>query len=247
MQDLDSVIKKLRGLTQYQKLSEEELIKLAKNKQKEWDRDLDIESMFVDKKEKKLAKELLRRYLKDYSIETISDKNMLKQLIFLEIVNVRLQGILNKMQQNAKGNVVNLSILDGIHKNINEITALKEKLNLIGSQETIDAYKIIDTLKRKFKKWREMNQGSRSLICPHCGKMVLLKIRTDKYDAVKFPFFEDRILTSKAMLDDYKAGLITKEQIARYLHTSVDYIDWILKKHYKKEEIKKADTEVKEQ
>ena len=64
--------------------------------------------------------------------------------------------------------------------------------------------------------------------------MVLLKIRTDKYDAVKHPFFKDRILTNQAMMEDYLKGIITKEQIARYLECSVFYIDWVLEHHFDK-------------
>lgn len=62
--------------------------------------------------------------------------------------------------------------------------------------------------------------------------MVLLKIRTDKYDAIKHPFFRDRILTNEHLLKIYKEGKITKEDVAKVLGTSNDYVDFILDKYY---------------
>jgi len=78
--------------------------------------------------------------------------------------------------------------------------------------------------------WGEQNQGSRTCICPHCGKMVLLKIRTDKYDVSKHPFFRDRILGNVHMIKLYKENKISKEDCAKILGVSNDYIDWLIEK-----------------
>ena len=187
--------------------------------------------MFEDKDEKKSAKDLLRKYLSDYAIETISDKNTLKQLIYLEILNNRLQHILNALHKDSKG--VPLQLVDGIHKNIEAIGSLKNKLGLIKTKDpkhSETGFQALEILKKKFAKWREENQGSRTLNCPHCSKMVMLKIRTEAWEAQKHPFFKDRLLTNKHLLSLYKKNKITKEDVANILETSVDYVDWILSK-----------------
>jgi DNA-directed RNA polymerase subunit RPC12/RpoP len=85
------------------------------------------------------------------------------------------------------------------------------------------------------KKWREENQGSRSLQCPHCGKMVLLKIRTDIWESLKHPFFKDKILANTHLMEMYRIGKISKHDVAKVLGTSVDYVAWLVKKIYQKE------------
>ena len=81
------------------------------------------------------------------------------------------------------------------------------------------------------KVWREKNQGTRSLICPHCQKMVLLKIRTDKYDAQSHPFFEDRVLSNPHLIKMYAEGKISVEDVAKVLEVSVDYVNpWLINK-----------------
>ena len=68
------------------------------------------------------------------------------------------------------------------------------------------------------------------MICPHCGKMVLLVINMDKWETVKHPFFVDRILTNKHLIKLYKENKISKEDIAKVLGTSEDYITRIIEK-----------------
>ena len=230
MYKLESVINKLKNLPQYKKLSEEDLLTVAKEKQKEWDENFDVEIMFIDAKEKKLGRGLLRKYLKDYTIETISDKNMLKQLIFLEIVGIRLQAMLNDLKKVSGKNRVDSNILDSLHKNIKEVTALKDKMGLISQDGQSDSFKTLQLLKRKFQIWREENNGSRTVICPYCGQMVLLKIRTDAWEEQKHPFFKDRVLANEHLLKMYKEGKISQKDVALVLECSTDYIDWMIKK-----------------
>ena len=194
---------------------------------------LDIESLFVDKTEQKKASELLKKYIDEYTIESVSDKNSLFQLIQLEIISLRLQAVMNNLH--VKDNAVPIAMIKTMHENITAITTLKDKLGLNKEVEKVDeGYKALELLKKKFALYREENQGSRTLICPHCGQMTLLKIRMDKWLVAKHPFFKDRVLTNKHLIQLYKDKKITKEDVAKVLECSTDYIEWIISKHYSK-------------
>jgi len=230
--EAENLANKLKSLVQYKNKSHTELLEIAKEKLALKDKadDLDINLLFKDKKERKAASELLDKYLKTYEIETVSDKNMLKQLIFLEIINIRLQNILNDQKEAATTEVVNLKVLDAVHKNIQEINNIKNNMGIAGQKEKEDIYKTIQLLKRKFKLWRENNNGSRWFTCSHCGQMTLLKIRTDAWEAQKHPFFKDRVLANKHLMKMYKDKKISQKDVALVLDCSEDYIDWMIKR-----------------
>ena len=191
---------------------------------------LGVEGLFTDKEEIKLAKELEKKYLSEYTIESVSDKNMLYYLIYLEVLHTaKLQKAANEFTSSNE----NLPswLLDSIHKNINQIIEIKEKLGLTKKEEVSnDAYKSLETLKKKFKIWCEQNQASRTLVCPHCSQMIMLKIRTEAWEAQKHPFFKDRILGNESLIRLYKQGKLNKEDIANILGTSADYTEWLISK-----------------
>lgn len=242
---IESLFKRSRVLKQYKSLSDSELLEIVKTKidskiekvgNKELDDLLDIEDMFVDKEEKKEAKKLLNKYLNTYTIDSISEKNTLKQLVFLEVFNNRLQRELNKYH--SEGQPSPPKTIESLHSNLNQISSLKEKIGLCNTKKDRslnEGYAIIDTLYKKWSLWRSENQGSRSLNCPHCGKMIMLKIRTDAWEAQKHPFFKDRILANPHLLELYRLNKITTEDVALVLGTSTDYIQWLIKKIYFKE------------
>ncbi len=79
----------------------------------------------------------------------------------------------------------------------------------------------------------EENQGSRILSCPHCSKTIMLKIRTKAWEALKHPFFQDKILGNKELWKVFKEGKITKEEQAKILGVTPQYIDWLEEKIFK--------------
>lgn len=191
---------------------------------------LGVEGLFIDKEEIKLAKELEKKYLSEYNIETISDKNLLSNLIYLEVIHIaKLQKSANEFT--VSNEALPWQFLDAIHKNINQIVEIKEKLGLAKKEEVTDnALQSLELLKKKFKIWAENNQASRTLVCPHCSQMVMLKIRTDKWEAQKHPFFKDRLLGNEHLIRLYKQGKLTREDVASILGTSADYTDWLINK-----------------
>ena len=193
-------------------------------------KELEVHKLFDDDKEIKLAKDLAQRYLTEFTPKTISDKNNLKSVIYLEVLQFRLQAVMNELT--AQGaTAIPLNLVDSIHKNLKEIAANKERLGLIGKekeQKENDGFKTLQNVKEKFKIWMENNQGSRSLVCPSCGQMVMLKIRMDKWIPQKHPFFKDRFLANKKLMQLYLQKRLTKEEIAEVLNSSPDYIDWLI-------------------
>ncbi len=229
--DLEKEYKRVKNLVGFKNKTKEEILTRLKELREEkpsQENDLDITASFIDKKEKNKAFILIGKYLKDYTIETISDKNTLKTLIYYEIILVRLQDMLNEAH-NAK-QAANLKLIDEMNRVVDKVIQLKETLGLVRDENKADSFKSLELLKTKFAKYREENQGTRTMNCAYCGQMILLKIRTDKWDAVKHPFFKDRILTNKHLMHLYQTGKLTKEDVAKVLESSTDYIDWIIDK-----------------
>ena len=226
-------INKINKLVQYRNKSDEELRKIAETliiKGKKRD-DLNVSDLVIDDTEKKLAKELLDKYLKDYTIETISDKNILKQLIYLEVLNTRLQIKLNKYSEEDNNDDKDLvKVIEVVHKNLTQIINLKSQLGIIGNKKKENDADVLNVLKKKFKNYLKENQASRTIVCPYCSQMVLLKIRTTAYDAQKHPFFRDRILYNDHLVNLVIEGTLTKEDVAQILECSPDYIDWLITK-----------------
>lgn len=229
MEKVNALFNKFKHLKQYENYSDEELMEVVRQKLEEYDVDLDVNNLFPDKESRNQAKQLLQKYLKSYTIETISDKNTLKQLIYLEVIHKKLQDKLNEITKLGTQKPIPIQAVDVLHRNLEKIQFLKESLG-ISKDDASSVENTIQSLKRKFEAWRKNNQASRSLCCPHCGRMVLLKIRTKYWEEQKHPLFKDRILGNKELIRLYKIGKLTVKEVAEVLEVSEDYISWLIKK-----------------
>lgn len=188
--------------------------------------------------EKRWGTKQFNSYRERYHIENFSDLEILSELVFREALQERTKKKIEKYGDKAKdkekGNntVIPQHLLSFLDENLGQVITLKEKLGLF-EDKTTDPYQYIQTLKKKFKKWREENQGSRTFPCPHCSKIVMLKIKMDKWDALKHPFFKDRIIANEHLWKMYKEGKITKQDVANVLGTSDKYIDLLEERIYK--------------
>ena len=194
---------------------------------------LDLPADFlVDNKERHKARELISRYISEYLIETYADKQLVRHLVYLEVIQYRLQLQLNDLHK--RDNVVPAPMLELLQRNLESITKARSALGLnrANSKDSKSTESYIDLLKAKFAKYREENQGTRTIKCPHeyCGKYILLKIRTDKYDAVAHPYFKDNILTNDHLVKLFIDSKITKEDVALILNVSNDYVDWLVER-----------------
>lgn len=190
--------------------------------------------------EKKLGKKLFQEYRETYNIESASDLPLLEELIYREIRQKEIKEQIQVFKTDAKlknKNTPPKSLISDLDENLEQIITLKEKLGLFKPEETKGIYEYITVLEKKFKTWREENQATRQLICPHCSEMILLTIRTEAYEALKHPHFSDRVLANKHLWKLFKEGTITKLDVAKVLQgektSSTDYVDWLEKKIYK--------------
>jgi DNA-directed RNA polymerase subunit RPC12/RpoP len=188
---------------------------------------LDIVNKFQGD-ERKLATSLLTKYLNDYSIENISDINTLKEVIYYEIIQNRLQAKLNEF---ATQKTIPIQLVNVMHENSEAILKLKNSLGLFAEKEKKNEFDSLKSLKKRFQVWLKENALTRHLVCPHCSKMVLLKMKTDIWDSQKHPFFpRDKVLCSDHLMTLYKQNKLSREDIAKVLEVSPDYVSWLLNK-----------------
>jgi len=223
---------KLKNLKQYKEISEEELLRLAEKRANE--ELANIDNLVTDTEEKKLAKKLLGKYLDDFDIDNVADRNTVNALVLLEIIHVRLQTLLNEKHASAKG-AVPLQTLEAMHKNLDKIADLKNKLGLTKKQEEQDPLKVLTTLKKRFEKYINEHRDDFLVKCWKCGEMILLRRQTTDYISGKHPFLKDNVLYNEPLLKLVVENKITAEEAAKVLETSSDYIEWVIKEHYLKE------------
>lgn len=184
----------------------------------------------LEGKDRRWAKRRFNKYKKQYHFENMADLSLLEELVFRETIQERNK---EKIQEFSKAkktkNLIPKSLMDALDDNLENILALKERLGFF--EETgEDAMSVLNKLKKKAKRWRQENQGSRTLKCPFCKQLIMLKIRTDAWEAQKHPFFKDNILFSEHLVRLYIEKKINKTDVAKVLDVSPDYIEWLVDK-----------------
>lgn len=185
----------------------------------------------LDDSEKKWGTKQFKNYQEFYPhIHKLSDLQLLEELIFLEVVQERYKKKIGEISKDKKveeaGQVPN-PYGRPMRENLEQIMDLKQKLKMFESKDRLDAFKDIQEIFEKFKIWRQKNQGSRKVTCPFCSELFFLMIRTDKYEAKKFPFFEDKLLCNRELHQLWKDEIITTEKYSAILGTSTDFPAWL--------------------
>jgi len=193
----------------------------------------------LNPEEIKWGKKQFNNYKEHYHIDQLSDLQLLEELVYREALQERYKKRIAEIDTKnvtAGGKKQSSSYLvTDMNENLEQILILKDKLGLFETKQDNDGYATITRLKQKFNIWLDENQASRTLRCPHCSQMIMLRIRTDAWEAKKHPFFKDLILSNKALWKLYKEGKITKENVAEVLGVAPDYISWLEKKIYSKD------------
>lgn len=235
---IERKIRNKKGLKQYKDWSEEKIRQMIldeeSNKVEKQFPDIDITQQFEDPEEKRFAAEFYTRYCEDYEVSTISDKNMITNLVYLEVLNLRFQKLLNR-SNTADSKTVPSSLIENLHDNLDKIISLKEKLGLTKDKDEEKSSDAIKLLQKKYKLWLSKNQGSRTMPCSHCGKMNMLRIKMDAWDIQKHPYYEDRLVYNKKLFIEYEKWkrtaqpvVIDKHFIAEVLDVSPDYIEDVI-------------------
>lgn len=209
---------------------------MAKKKKRKYD----FQGIGLSGNDKRRARKKFDNYRQSMHVENVSDLQLLEELVFRETYQDRWkQKVADIQKLNDKNpeakDIIPYKTLEELDKNLTQIFNLKEKLGFFEDKKKDDPFKWINILKKKFEVWRQENQASRKLTCPFCGEIFFLMIRTDKYEAKKFPFFRDKILANKYLWKCYKEEKITKTDISKILGTSTDYIDFLEREIFNKE------------
>lgn len=188
----------------------------------------------LEKVEKKSAKKLFDDYRKNYSIDTLSDLQLLEALVYREVIQIRYKKKIEDVSKSKtvkEANIIPKNLLEYLDDNLEHILTLKEKLGLF-SEDKKDEYKAFEVLEKKFDIWKKNHLEERKVTCPHCSKIFFLNIRTDKFKENKLELFKNKVLCNEHLWVCYKDNKITKEDMAKVLNVSPDYIDWLEEKIY---------------
>ena len=206
----------------------------------------------LNKSEKYFGQKKFDEYCSIYHINAYSDLQLLEEVVYREILQEQFKvQIEEKKKETEKKNktlaekdqkeiVIPSYVVDSMNKNLEQVLVLKEKLGLLANREGDDTFKYLQLLKDKFAKWMEENQASRTLVCPHCSKIIMLKIRTEIWESQQHPFFKDKTLYNEHLINMYLANKITAEDVSKVLGTSPKYTEWLVEK-YKQRKTKETE------
>lgn len=240
---LNQEIKRLKNLKNCKEMSEDDFIRMAKINLHV--RDFKKMQMFDEKSpegkiEQELAEERFKNYLTNHEIESDSELDTLRSLVFNEIFEIRLQKQLNKLATEDKYPP------DRLTKQLTEIQnqklELKVKLGIDQEEKTIDELTGLQTLTKRFDKYVNAHRNEFTFICTH-GTPHLIRRRMTDFDSMEHPWYAGRWLFNYEILKDVKDGKLSKEDAWRYLCCAsqggnykpafdkkycVDYIDYCL-------------------
>jgi len=227
--DLKKEVDRVSNLKQNQEIDKAQIEKQAKINLhiREFKKNPLFTQSGVDKcNEQELAEKKFISYLKNYELDTISDIDTLRSLVYDEVFESRLQYELNRIYQNKKYPPDKLTNqLTQIQKQKLE---LKVKLGIDREEGKVDELTGLQTLKQRFVKYIQENKNQFTTVCGSCGTLLLLTKRVKDFECLEHPWFIGRWYFNYPILKDVKDGKLSKEDASKYLKCSVDYITYCL-------------------
>lgn len=227
-------IDKIKKLVQYKDFDDASLEAIAKKHFEHSDLEIElIKTIGNDKEELVEAKKRFEAYLAEFPIlENEIEKDGLIRLIYLEILGLRLQKVLN--QDIA---LVPTHTFENLCINNKEINSQKVALGIIKkeSSEESELHKILNELIRRQTEWINLaeNRSNYTYKCGHCGKLMLIRRRLDKEKdmVLTHPWFiEGGILLNFHVFKLFDEGKITDEDVAAILSVKPkEYREWLYK------------------
>lgn len=244
---IEKYILKIKKLKQYQDVDDKTLQEIAEKHFEKDELEQELEkAVGSDKEEIIEAKKRFEAYLAEFPIlENEVEKNGLIRLVYLEILGLRLQKVLN--QDTAQ---VPSKVLESLCENNKQINEQKVALGILKKEdaEETELHKILNELIRRQDEWINLpeNRANYSYKCASCGEWQLIRRRIDKEKdlVIKHPFFiVGGILFNKEVWKLFDEGKITDEEVAKILDVKEkDFREWIYKLYkqevnaYKKEQ-----------
>lgn len=229
MSDLKKELRRLSNLKQNRKKSPADLEKQAMMNC--WKRQLKIDDRFLDKDEKKTAEKLFDNYIQNFEFSNYNEVSLLADLVYEEILLRRIQDEINKISEDEKIKFIPDKAISSSHDVQDRIAQLKERLGIINAKEK-DDLTALQILEKKYEVYIPFHRNEFTTICGKCGTPLLLRRRcsNDKFENLVHPFFSGRFWLSRRGLALVKAGIISKETYAFIFMTSVQFVNWCLKK-----------------
>lgn len=238
--DIDNETKRLKNLRNYKDKSEDELREIAKINLivKEFKNSpiflYDGEDKGIKKRledEKNIAIEKFKNYLTEYKIESASDIDTLKSLVFTEILELRVQRELN--EASIKGQFPSPKTTENLLDLQNQKLSLKVKLGIDKTEVKDTELTQLEKLEKRFERYIEENRNEFTLdvplICEKCNHEAkysfLLRRRVKDFDAIKHPWFIGRWFFNLPIIKFVKEGVLTKDQAAEILSNASENIE----------------------
>jgi len=170
--------------------------------------------LFIDPDEAKLSEERFRSYLITNEIESISEIDTLRSLIYNEVFETRIQKQLNQLAEQKK--VPPDKLTKQLTDIQNQKMSLKIKLGVDKNEDEIDELTGLQILKKRFKNYINAHREEFTVTCSH-GTPMLLRRRVKDFDSMEHPWFAGRWFFNYEILKDVKDGKLSKEDAWRYL------------------------------
>lgn len=227
---VEAEMNRIKNLRPYKNKSEEFLRKKAEENIVKRESET-IASRFEDESDKKIANKLYSNYLEQYPfIDSLGDLSTLADLVYSEILKQKVETQINKSKDLRNGEFLisekNIETLQSLQ---DQILKLKNQLGIHKKEEEKqEDLNGLQELQKRFQKYIQANRNEFTCKCANCGSMLLLRRRVANFDCLKHPNFFGTFLYNIEIIKDVKENKISKEQAAKYLQTSPDYIDWCI-------------------
>lgn len=171
------------------------------------------------KKEQESAETRFRNYLQNNEIDSASDIDTLKSLIYNEIFELKIQKELNSSKIPPEKLTKQLVDIQ------NQKSSLKIKLGIDKTEEEQDDLSKLQLLQKRFHKYIQEHKNEFTLKIPFkCSKcnhedvsIHLLRQRVTNFDALPHPWFAGNWFFNYEIIKDVKEGKLSAEDAWRYL------------------------------
>jgi|SRR3989304_118170 len=224
MNALEREIARISNLKNFKELSQEQLEYIAQKNL--IIRDFKNTPIFDNQEEQHLAEEKFHNYIEANELESSSDIDTLKSLVYNEVFEVRIQKELNKLYKEQKYPPEKLT--NQLVDVQNQKSDLKVKLGIDKAEDDKDEFSAYQLLQKRVEKHINDNRGDYTLglgwTCEKCGhkewETFLLYLKVKDYDIIKHPWFCGRYLFNYEIVTDVKKKKLSPEDATRYLMCS---------------------------
>lgn len=218
---LEREINRLSNLKNYKSMAKGDLEPIARINIEI--REFHANPSFSDPDEQLLAETRFRDYLENSQIESSSDIDTLKSLIYNEVFEIRIQKDLNSYQTKEKSPPEKLTKqLVDIQ---NQKSSLKIKLGIDKKEEEKDDLSKYQLVQKRTHEYIQQHKEEFTIwipqTCEKCGhkdiESYLLWRRVKDFNSLKHPWFAGKWFFNYEILKDVKDGKLSKDDAWRYM------------------------------